>query len=111
MLLSCETASTPAPRLAAVLHTTGFVPSARIVYNVTDGDGLGSATARLASAQSALGSTTVTAPDLDEDFVTAQFATTGAMANFSWQLGYSADIGVDTSDVEHRVSGGVSFSF
>ena len=46
------------------------------------------------------------------DFVTAQFALTGAAAGaFSWNVAYSADIGVDTNDVEHRLSGGLAFSF
>lgn len=95
----------------ALLPGHAVTPSLRVVYNFADDDGLGDAAVRLTSVQSANAGASVQAPNLSEDFATAAFALTGGNGRFSWNAGYTADVGVDSGDVGHRVQAGFAVQF
>jgi uncharacterized protein YhjY with autotransporter beta-barrel domain len=83
--------------------------AARLTYNFNDNSADGEA--RLTSAQSVAGQITAKAPDTSEDSVAAALSLAGGHGKMAWHVGYKADVGVDSNDVEHRVFTGLSMNF
>ncbi len=88
----------------------GFVSTLRATYNKAgDGDD-DSAVVRLASAQHAMGTQSVTLPDLSQDSVNLSLGlSSGAPGEaFGWFLNYTAAYELDDHAVDHRFLAGVS---
>ena len=87
-----------------------LTPSLRASYNWQMGEESHDVAVALASAQNVMGATTLTLPNLEEDYAEIALGLQGPVGRGIWHLGYSAQIGAEDR-MSHIVRAGVSFGF